>query len=68
MNVRPGDMAEIIKVSKWGGRSPTGVTCLVLKRCYTGYETKDSKWKVMLGGKVKIFKENILRPVWVKKK
>ena len=43
-----GDTVELFLISRWGGLTPTGRMGIVLKQAYLAYESKNSKWEVML--------------------
>ena len=50
--MKRGDIVEIIMLSHWGGRTPTGVSGVLLRRTYLAYEAPNSAWDVLINGKV----------------
>lgn len=48
--MKRGDHIEIIKISRWGGRTPSGKRGILLKRTFLAYENKNCRWDVLIDG------------------
>ena len=46
--IEKGDVVEVLRVSRWGGKSRTGKKGLVVRRLYLAYEIDHNKWEVLM--------------------
>jgi hypothetical protein len=59
-----GTTATIILRNSWGGIKSFENRCLVIRRVYLAYESKDSKWEVMTAdGALHFVSQNNLKPI-----
>jgi hypothetical protein len=56
-----GDIVELIKISRWGGRTPTGIMGILLRRAYLGYSPEDIEWDILINGEVTRVRRKQLR-------
>ena len=60
--IKKGSLVELIRLSRWGGRIPTGRLGVVIRRSYLAYEVDDCKWEVLVKGEVMTVERKQLRP------
>ena len=58
--MKKGDLVEVVKVSHWGGRRPTGEHGINVRKKYTAYEKRDSQWEVLISGNKKVYSQHLL--------
>jgi len=59
--VKSGSLVELIRLSRWGGRTPTGRLGVALKRVYLTYEVDRNRWEVLVDGEIKIVERRQIR-------
>ena len=62
--MKPGELVEIMNISRWGGISHSNRHALVLSSAYTGYDRESSRWNVLMdNGEILVMMEKKLRRI-----
>ena len=61
--MKVGELVQIWKINRWGGRSKTCRKGVILKCVYTGYDRKLSRWEILEEGSKIIMTEKMIEVI-----